>query len=46
MNAGLPRRVGVVGLGLMGASLARGLKSRFRDRTHEALPEKKKTNTD
>ncbi len=27
MSAGLPRRVGVVGLGLMGASLARGLKA-------------------
>lgn len=27
MTAGLPRRVGVVGLGLMGASLARGLKA-------------------
>ncbi|HEU4383049.1 MAG TPA: prephenate dehydrogenase [Anaeromyxobacteraceae bacterium] len=38
MNAGLPRRVGVVGLGLMGASLAQGLKA-ARAGVHVAVVE-------
>ncbi len=38
MTSGLPRRVGVVGLGLMGASLARGLKG-ARAGVHVAVVE-------
>lgn len=38
MTSGLPRRVGVVGLGLMGASLARGLKA-ARAGVHVAVVE-------